>query len=137
MRKMVVLWGAVGAMALFADQLSAAALVVQDAVQLTDGSTRLVTCDNTKGLFVIYEPINITDAFVVRTDVRNQRLADVLAGILPNGWTIRYVAPGVEDDRVNLAVSTYWADGLKVLAHDFNLFVLINGAKREVLIGRV
>jgi len=112
-------------------------MIVQDAVQVNDGSTRLVSCQNTKGLFVIYQPIHSEDAFVVRTDLQRQKLSDVLASIVPNGWTVRYVSPGVEAELINLRVSTYWVDGLKVLASDFNLFVLVNGEKRELLIGRV
>lgn len=112
-------------------------LVVHDAVVVTDGSTRLVNCQNTKGLFVLNRALAPADAYVVDADVRNSSLSDALARVLPAGWTVRYSSPNVENERINLVVQTYWADALKILASDYNLFVIVDGEREEVVIGRL
>lgn len=115
----------------------AGTLITHDAVVVGDGSTRLLNCQNTKGHMVVYAPIAPAEAFVVRAATRNERLSDVLAQILPNGWTVRYTSPNVEGERVNLEVSTYWVDAVKVLTHDFNLMTIVDGEKRQLVVGRL
>jgi hypothetical protein len=112
-------------------------MVVHDAVVVTDGSTRLVNCQNTRGLFVLSRPLRSADAFVVDSDIRDSRLSDALARLLPPGWNIRYSSANVENERVNLQVRTYWADALRVLSNDFNLFTLVDGERQEVIVGRL
>ncbi|EMA2592512.1 MULTISPECIES: hypothetical protein [Pseudomonas] len=112
-------------------------LVVHDAVVVTDGSTRLVNCQNTRGLFVLNRALAPADAYVVNADVRNSSLSDALARILPAGWAVRYSSPNVENEQINLVVQTYWADALKILASDYNLFVIVDGEREEVVIGRL
>lgn len=115
----------------------AGSLAVHDAVLVNDGSTRLVSCENTRGAFLLVRPVAPTEVYVVRADVRNSSLSDLLENILPAGWTVRYGSPGVEDELVNLSGGTYWVDALKVLGHDFNLLVAIDGERQEVMVGRL
>lgn len=112
-------------------------MAVHDAVVVADGSTRLVSCENTRGAFLLVRPVASTEAYVVRADVRNSALSDLLESILPAGWTVRYGSPGVENDQVNLSGDTYWVDALKVLSQDFNLLVAIDGERQEVMVGRL
>ena len=65
-------------------------MVVHDAVMVNDGSTRLVNCQNTRGLLVLVRPIAAADAFIVNADVQNSSLSDALARVLPSGWSVRY-----------------------------------------------
>jgi len=112
-------------------------LISHDAVMVGDGSTRLVNCTNSKGHLILYAPVASTETYVVRTDVRDARISDVLAQILPNGWTVRYTSPSLENDLVNLEVSTYWLDALKVVTYDYNLVTVVDGDKRQVVLGRL
>ena len=117
--------------------LQAGEFIVHDAVVVTDGSTRLVNCQNTRGLFVLSRPLHQVDAYVVKTDIARSRLSDALERILPPGWTVRYSSPNVEGELVNLRVQSYWADALKVLSQDFNLFTIVDGERQEVIVGRL
>ncbi len=122
---------------LSATAANAGALAVHDAVAVGDGSTRLVSCENTRGAFLLVRPIAPTEVYAVQANVRDSSLRDLLENILPAGWTVRYGSPGVEDEQVNLVGGTYWADALKVLSHDFNLLVAIDGERQEVMVGRL
>lgn len=115
----------------------AGGLAVHDAVVVTDGTTRLVSCENTRGAFLLVRPLAPTDVYVVQANVRNSSLSDLLENILPAGWTVRYGSQGVENEEVNLSGGTYWVDALKVLSHDFNLLVAIDGERQEVMVGRL
>lgn len=112
-------------------------MIAHDAVLVGDGSTRLVNCTNSKGHLVLYSPVNSAETYVVRSDIRDARISDVMAQILPNGWTVRYTSPALEDDLVNLQASTYWLDALKVVTHDYNLVTVVDGEKRQVVLGRL
>ncbi len=116
---------------------SAGDIAVHDAVLVTDGSTRLVNCENTRGAFLLVRPLSPSDVYVIRSDVRNSALSDVLERTLPAGWVVRYGSPNVEGTEVNLVGQTYWADALKTLSHDFNLIVTLDGERREIVIGRL
>ncbi|WP_455233549.1 hypothetical protein [Geopseudomonas aromaticivorans] len=118
-------------------QAMAAQMLVHDAVVVNDGGTRLLSCENSKGHFMLYAPIASEEAYVVRSNLRDTPLSDVFAQVLPNGWTVRYISPGVENQRVNLSVDTYWADAVKILAHDFNFVTVVDGEKRQVVVGRL
>lgn len=115
----------------------AGGLAVHDAVVVTDGTTRLVSCENTRGAFLLVRPLAPTDVYVVQANVRNSSLSDLLENILPAGWTVRYGSQGVENEEVNLSGGTYWVDALKVLSRDFNLLVAIDGERQEVMVGRL
>jgi len=112
-------------------------LVVHDAVVVNDGSTRLVNCQNTRGLFVLNRPLAPTEAYVVNADIKDSSLSDALARILPAGWQVRYSSPNVENERIRLRTQTYWADALKILTTDFNLFAIVDGERQEVIVGRL
>lgn len=112
-------------------------LVVHDAVVVNDGSTRLVNCQNTRGLFVLNRPLAPAEAYVVNADIPDSSLSDALARILPAGWQVRYSSPNVENERIRLRTQTYWADALKILTTDFNLFAIVDGDRQEVIIGRL
>ena len=115
----------------------AGGLAVHDAVVVTDGTTRLVSCENARGAFLLVRPLAPTDVYVVQANVRNSSLSDLLENILPAGWTVRYGSQGVENEEVNLSGGTYWVDALKVLSRDFNLLVAIDGERQEVMVGRL
>lgn len=86
---------------------------------------------------MLIRPIRPTEAYVIQADVRDSSLSDLLENVLPAGWTVRYGSANVENERVNLVAGTYWADALRVLSHDFNLLVAVDGERQEVLVGRL
>lgn len=128
---------AVIAAGLFACGAHAGALAVHGSVVANDGSTRLVTCENTRGAFLLVRPVSPTEIYAVRADVRDSALSDLLENMLPAGWTVRYGSPSIESERVNLVGGTYWVDALRVLSRDFNLLVAVDGERQEVMVGRL
>lgn len=123
--------------ALLIPAVHAGEMAVHGAVAVTDGSTRLVTCQNARGAFLLVRPVEAAEAYVVRSDVGSSLLSDLLENIMPAGWTVRYGTPNVDREMVSLDADTYWVDALRILSHDFNLLVAVDGERREVMVGRL
>ncbi len=98
------------------------------------GATRITSCRNTSGYYVELGNALSSRNFSPRSSERARALIPAVRRAVPKGWQVYVRKKTPRHYRVTIDASVSWPNGLRRLAHDWNLAIIVDWDRRSVYI---